>query len=143
MHNIHIVNGPNLNLVGRRQPEIYGSKSFEDYLVEIRAKYLDLADISYYQSNHEGSLLDYIQNIGFEDVGIILNAGAYTHTSIALADCISAITAPVVEVHISDIRTREAFRQHSYLEPVCVRSIVGHGLAGYDMAVDGLLGERS
>lgn len=143
MHSIHIVNGPNLNLLGRRQPEIYGNKSFEDYLSEIKEKYVDSAHISYYQSNHEGNLLDYIQNIGFENVGIILNAGAYTHTSIALADCISAVNAPVVEVHISDIKTREGFRHHSYLESVCVRSIVGHGLAGYDMAVDLLLGETS
>lgn len=136
MKRILIINGPNLNLLGRREPEIYGTKSFDDYFEDLVSKYKSKATLSYYQSNHEGFLIDKIQEVGFGIDGIILNAGGYTHTSIALADCVSAIESPVVEVHISDITKREPFRKLSYLEAVCAKSIMGHGLIGYDMAID-------
>lgn len=131
---IHIVNGPNLNLVGKREPEIYGHVSLDEYLEELKASFPD--DTIYtYQSNHEGYLLDYLHEHGFSDCGIVLNAGALTHTSIALADAIKGITAPVVEVHISNVYEREEFRHHSYIEPHCIHSIVGQGLPGYEEAV--------
>lgn len=139
MKRILIINGPNLNLLGKREPEIYGNKSFEEYFTELVAKYSDTAILSYYQSNHEGHLIDKIQEVGFDFEGIILNAGGYTHTSVALADCVSAVISPVIEVHISDITKREPFRKLSYLEAVCRKSIMGHGLIGYDMAIDFLL----
>lgn len=139
MKRILIINGPNLNLLGKREPEIYGNKSFEEYFEELVVKYSDTAILSYYQSNHEGYLIDKIQEVGFNFEGIVLNAGGYTHTSIALADCVSAVTSPVIEVHISDITKREQFRKLSYLEAVCRKSIMGHGLVGYDMAIDFLL----
>ncbi len=139
MKRILIINGPNLNLLGKREPEIYGNKSFEEYFEELVVKYSDTAILSYYQSNHEGYLIDKIQEVGFNFEGIVLNAGGYTHTSIALADCVSAVTSPVIEVHISDITKREPFRKLSYLEAVCRKSIMGHGLVGYDMAIDFLL----
>ena len=134
---IHIINGPNLNLLGRRQPEIYGSRSFESFFQELKDQFLDL-DLYYFQSNHEGYLIDRLHKIGFEPVGIVMNPGAYTHTSIAIADAISSIEAPVIEVHISNIYEREAFRHHSYLKPVCLQSIVGKGLNGYVEAIDSL-----
>lgn len=140
MKTILIINGPNLNLLGRREPEIYGSQSFEEYFEALVSKYSHIAALSYYQSNHEGNLIDKLQDVGFEIDGIILNAGGYTHTSVALADCVSALDSPVIEVHISDIFKREPFRKHSYLAPVCKSSIMGHGLKGYDMAIDFLLG---
>jgi 3-dehydroquinate dehydratase-2 len=133
-----IINGPNLNLLGVRQTEIYGTRSFEDYFKALKAQYPRI-QLEYYQSNHEGDLIDKLQAAGFSYYGIVLNAGAYTHTSIALADAVSAITTPVVEVHISDISKREDFRRHSYLTPVCKTMISGHGLKGYQMAVDYLL----
>jgi len=136
---ILIINGPNLNLLGKREPEIYGHLSFEEYFEGLVTKYSESATLSYYQSNHEGYLIDKLQELGFIIDGIILNAGGYTHTSVALADCVSAIKSPVVEVHISDISEREAFRKHSYLEAVCCSSIMGHGLLGYDMGIDFLL----
>ena len=139
MKDILIINGPNLNLLGKREPEIYGNQSFEDYFEELVGKYSDVATLSYFQSNHEGYLIDKLQEVGFAINGIILNAGGYTHTSVALADCVSAILSPVIEVHISDITKRESFRKHSYLEPVCKTSLMGHGLKGYDMAIDILL----
>lgn len=132
---ILIINGPNLNLLGKREPEIYGSRSFEQFLDELRAGFPDLT-LDYFQSNHEGALLDRLHEAGFSVNGIVLNAGAYTHTSIALADAVSAIPAPVIEVHISNIHKREAFRQHSYLSAVCVGSIAGLGLDGYRLAVE-------
>lgn len=135
---IHIVNGPNLNLLGRRQPEIYGGVSFEEYLVDLKAKF-SLLDIQYFQSNHEGSLIDYLQEHGYGDGGIVMNAGAYTHTSIAIADAIAAISAPVVEVHISDIYAREEFRHVSYMKANCIHSVVGKGLGGYEEAIAFLL----
>lgn len=136
---ICIINGPNLNLLGIRQPEIYGTQTFESYFLDLKETYASVAKLHYFQSNHEGALIDKIQAIGFEYDGILLNAGGYTHTSIALADCISAITTPVVEVHISNIKTRESFRQHSYLETVCIHSIMGQGLLGYNLSIDYIL----
>ena len=132
---ILILNGPNLNLLGRRQPEIYGSRSFEDYLQELRAMFP--ADrLLYLQSNHEGALIDALHEYGFGKVqGIVLNAGGYTHTSVSLRDAVAAIEVPVVEVHISNIYAREDFRRHSLLTDVCAESIVGQGLDGYRMAV--------
>ncbi|MFT6334757.1 MAG: 3-dehydroquinate dehydratase-2 [Saprospiraceae bacterium] len=139
MKQILIINGPNLNLLGKREPEIYGNLSFEEYFKVLVDRYSEMATLSYYQSNHEGNLIDKLQEVGFGIDGIILNAGGYTHTSIALADCVSAIVSQVIEVHISDITKREPFRKHSYLEPVCTTSIMGHGLKGYDMAIDFLI----
>lgn len=135
---ILIVNGPNLNLLGRREPGIYGSTSFEDYLPSLRASFPGV-EIDYFQSNHEGFLLDKIQEAGYDVDGIVLNAGAYTHTSVALHDCIRAIAAPVVEVHISNVHQREDFRHHSYLSPACLGVICGFGLESYRLAVEALL----
>lgn len=135
MNSIHIINGPNLNLLGKRQPEIYGNQSFEDFFEKIKQKYPKI-DLHYFQSNHEGALIDKLHEIGFDKVGIIINPGAYTHTSIALADAISAISAPVIEVHISNIYERESFRHHSYIKSECIESIVGKGLDGYLEAID-------
>lgn len=123
-------------MLGRRQPEIYGSQTFEAFFEELVAKYGDVADLSYYQSNHEGALIDKLHEVGFSFDGIVLNAGGYTHTSIALADAVSSIEAPVIEVHISDIHSRESFRQHSYLTPVCVAYFIGKGLPGYQEAIE-------
>ena len=131
---IHIINGPNLNLLGRREPDIYGSQTFEAFFGQLQSAFLGI-ELVYFQSNHEGVLLDYLHDIGFSADGIVLNAGALTHTSIALADAIGAITAPVIEVHISNVHKREAFRHHSYLTPKCVGCIVGLGLDGYRLAV--------
>lgn len=136
---ILIINGPNLNLLGKREPEIYGKEGFESTLVNLQEKYANLANISYFQSNHEGEIIDEIQNNGFSVDGIILNAGGFTHTSVAIADAVGAVTSPVVEVHISNIHARESFRHHSFLSPKCKGSIVGLGLKGYDLAVQALL----
>ena len=135
---IIIINGPNLNLLGLREPDIYGTVTFDAYFLQLAEQFKEEFELEYFQSNHEGALIDKIQEVGFDDVGIILNAGGYTHTSIALADCVSAITSPVIEVHISDIKKRESFRHHSYLENVCHSSIMGHGLDGYRMAIEAL-----
>ena len=135
---IHIINGPNLNLLGKREPEIYGQETFEMYLEGLQRRFSGVT-LHYFQSNHEGALIDYLHQHGFEDAGFIINAGAYTHTSIALADAISAIPATVVEVHISNVFAREPFRHHSYLSPVCKGSIVGLGLTGYQLAVEWFL----
>jgi 3-dehydroquinate dehydratase II len=129
-----IINGPNLNLLGTRQPEIYGSTTFEEYIPSLREKFED-HELIYLQSNHEGQLIDWLHQYGFSSDGIILNAGGYTHTSIALADAVKSITTPVVEVHISNIKEREIFRHHSYLEIVCIKSIMGEGLKGYEFAI--------
>jgi 3-dehydroquinate dehydratase-2 len=136
---IVIINGPNLNLLGRRSPEIYGNQSFEAYFEFLQLHFSDTVTLEYFQSNHEGALIDKIQEIGFEKVGIVLNAGGYSHTSIALADCVSAVTCPVIEVHISDIKNREHFRHHSFLEHVCHSTIIGKGLLGYQLAIEELL----
>lgn len=138
MLKIAIINGPNLNLLGKREPGIYGNQSFEDYLEELKGLFPQV-DFNYYQSNHEGSLIDKIQELGFEYDGIVLNAGGYTHTSIALHDCIKAVTTPVVEVHISDIRKREAFRHVSMIEAACKETIAGFGMDSYRRGVDVLL----
>lgn len=131
---IVIINGPNLNLLGRREPEIYGTMSFDDYLLQLRAQFPEV-EIVYFQSNHEGAIIDCLQSWDGHCDGIVLNAGAYTHTSIAIRDCVSAISVPVVEVHISDIRKREPFRRYSFLTEVCQSTIMGKGLAGYAEAV--------
>lgn len=137
LHNmkICIINGPNLNLLGRREPHIYGTRSFDDFFGELQQRYPQI-ELTYFQSNHEGALIDRIQQEGFSSDGIVLNAAGYSHTSIALRDAVSAIQAPVVEVHISDISRRETFRHHSYLTDVCQTSFVGHGLEGYALAID-------
>jgi 3-dehydroquinate dehydratase-2 len=134
-----ILNGPNLNLLGKREPEIYGSQTFQDYFAELTPQYSD-HDLIYFQSNHEGALIDKIQEVGFSFDGIVFNPGGYTHTSVALADTVSAVTTPVVEVHISNIYEREAFRHHSYIKAVAAHSIIGQGLDGYRQAVDYLIG---
>lgn len=135
---ILIVNGPNLNLLGRREPTVYGNCSFTDYLEKLRAQYPQV-QIDYFQSNIEGELIDKLQEVGFSYDGIVLNAGAYTHTSIALHDCIRAITTPVVEVHISNVHAREEFRHHSFLSSVCRGVICGFGLDSYRLALEGIL----
>ena len=135
---ILIINGPNLNLLGTREPDVYGSRSFEDYLKELRAQYPDV-ELSYYQSNHEGALIDKLHEVGFTADGIILNAGAYTHTSVALHDAIRAITAPVIEVHISNVHQREEFRHHSLISAACRGVICGFGLDSYRLALEGIL----
>ena len=141
---IAIINGPNLNLLGRREPSIYGTRSMEQVLVDIQRMYPEVY-FEYRQSNHEGVLIDWIQELGLLAManepcdGIILNAGGYTHTSVALRDAIACSQVPVIEVHISDITQREAFRQISLLTDVCQHSIIGHGIEGYQEAVDWLL----
>lgn len=130
-----IINGPNLNLLGKREPEVYGGKSFEDFLPGLREKY-SFAKIDYYQSNVEGELINKLHACGFSYDGIILNAGGYTHTSVALADAVAAITTPVVEVHISNIFAREDYRHVSYLGKNCAGSISGFGLRSYELAIE-------
>jgi 3-dehydroquinate dehydratase-2 len=136
--NIHIINGPNLNLLGVREKSIYGDSSFETYLTGLKSKYPDV-NITYYQSNVEGELINKLHEIGFSEDGIILNAGAYTHTSVAIADAIAAINTPVVEVHISNVHKREEFRHHSFLSANCKGVIVGFGMDGYRLAVESLI----
>ena len=133
-----IINGPNLNLLGRREPEIYGSNSFEAYLNELRKKMPDV-NIDYYQSNIEGELINKMQEVGFTYDGIVLNAGAYTHTSIALQDCIRSLKAPVVEVHISNVHKREEFRHKSMISCACLGVICGFGLDSYRLAIEGII----
>lgn len=133
MH-ILIINGPNLNLLGSREPEIYGPQNFETYFNELRSRFSGI-QLEYFQSNHEGAILDHLHQAGTTADGIVLNAGAYSHTSIAIADAVAAIQTPVVEVHISNVHAREVFRHHSHLSAKCVGSIVGLGLEGYALAV--------
>lgn len=135
---IMIINGPNLNLLGTREPEIYGGRSFEDYLIELQQKFTGIK-LEYYQSNIEGEIITKIQDIGFTYNGIILNAGAYTHTSIGIADAVKAITTPVIEVHISNTFSRESFRHKSYLSPVAEGVIIGFGLRSYELAIQSFL----
>ena len=132
---IQIINGPNLNLLGVREPDVYGCTSFDDFLPRLRACFPDV-QIDSFQSNIEGELIDTLQAVGFQCDGIVLNAGAYTHTSIALADCIRAISAPVVEVHISNVHQREAFRHQSMIAAACRGVICGFGLDGYRLAIE-------
>lgn len=138
---IQIINGPNINLLGKREPSIYGSVTFEDYLAELRKRYADL-EIDYFQSNIEGEMIDCIQQVGFEVDGIILNAGAYTHTSIALQDAIRSVTSPVIEVHISNVHSRESFPHVSMIACACKVVICGFGLNSYRLALEALLGNK-
>jgi 3-dehydroquinate dehydratase II len=137
---ILIVNGPNLNLLGIREPGIYGTASFDDYLPRLQAMYPDIT-LDYYQSNIEGELINRMQQEGFSADGIVLNAGAYTHTSIALRDCISSLKAPVIEVHISNVHRREEFRHRSMISAVCQGVICGFGLDSYRLAIEALRGD--
>lgn len=139
---IEIINGPNLNLLGVREPGIYGSEGFDTYLTALRQKYPDVT-INYYQSNEEGKLIDRIHATGFTADGIILNAGAYTHTSIALHDAIRAVPAPVVEVHISNVHKREEFRRKSIISPACTGVICGFGLDSYRLALEAIAGAHA
>lgn len=138
---IQIINGPNINLLGKREPSIYGSVTFEEYLAELRKKYPDV-ELGYFQSNVEGEIIDIIQQTGFDVDGIILNAGAYTHTSIALQDAIRSVTSPVVEVHISNVHAREQFRHVSMIACACKGVICGFGLNSYRLALEALLDNR-
>jgi 3-dehydroquinate dehydratase II len=131
---IAIINGPNLNLLGKREPGIYGSKSFEEFFDQLKQQ-LAAVELTYFQSNVEGELINELQRIGFDVDGVVMNPGGYTHTSVAIADAISAITAPVVEVHISNIYAREEFRKHSVVSSKCKGSINGLGLKGYELAI--------
>ena len=138
MKKILILNGPNLNLLGIREPHIYGHETFEMFFLKLKERFSDM-DLTYFQSNHEGDLIDKLQEVGFEIDGIVFNPGGFTHTSIALADTVSAITCPVIEVHISNIYERESFRHHSYIKLVAMDSIVGKGLEGYSLAIEKLI----
>ncbi|MCE5226037.1 MAG: type II 3-dehydroquinate dehydratase [Porphyromonadaceae bacterium] len=138
MKKIQIINGPNLNLLGKREPTVYGNASFEVYLDTLRKNYPELK-ISYFQSNIEGELLNKIHEVGFDYDGIILNAGAYTHTSIALYDAIKAVSTPVVEVHISNVHARESFRHESKISAACKGVILGFGLNSYKLAMESFL----
>lgn len=138
MKQIQIINGPNLNLIGKRELEIYGKMAFEDYFEGLRKKFPDVS-IHHFQSNHEGDLIDKIHEIGFDYHGIVLNGGALTHYSYALADALKAVPVPAVEVHISDIYAREDFRKNSVTGPNCVEIISGQGMDGYEKAVRKLL----
>jgi len=137
MH-IEIINGPNLNLLGRREPEKYGHSSFEDYLLGLKSRYPDI-DLNYYQSNIEGEIVNEIQKSGFSADGIILNAGGYTHTSVSITDAIAAIKTPVIEVHITNIAAREEFRHTSLIGRSCAGSISGFGLDSYRLAAEALI----
>lgn len=133
-----IINGPNLNLLGKREKSIYGDKDFEGFFADLQKEFPTI-EMNYFQSNHEGAILDKIHEIGFSEDGIIINAGALTHTSIALADAIAAVNTPVVEVHISNIHAREEFRHKSMIAPNCVGMIAGLGLNGYRLAIQHFL----
>ena len=134
---IAIINGPNLNLVGKREPEMYGHRSMDDFMEALKNKYAE-QEIDYFQSNVEGELINELQRVGFSADSILLNAGAYTHTSIAIADAVKAITSPVIEIHLSNIFAREEFRKQSFLSPVCKAIISGFGLKGYELAIESL-----
>ena len=133
-----IINGPNLNLLGTREPEVYGNLSFSEFLTELKAKYSNLT-IEYFQSNIEGELINKLQEVGFTFDGIILNAAAYTHTSVGIGDAVKAISTPVIEVHISNTFSREEFRHHSYISPNAHGVILGFGLQSYDLAIQSFL----
>ncbi len=140
MKKLMIINGPNLNLLGKREPEIYGSETFEVYLNTLKSKFSTVS-FDYFQSNIEGELIDKIQEVGFSYDGIILNAAAYTHTSIGIGDAIKAITTPVVEVHISNTFSREDFRHQSYISPNARGVILGFGLQSYDLAIESFINQ--
>jgi len=133
-----IINGPNLNLLGKREPTIYGDKSFDDFLESLKSKYPSI-QIDYFQSNIEGELIDKIHEVGFSYDGIILNAAAYTHTSVGIGDAVKGISTSVVEVHISNIYQRENFRHHSFIAPNAKGIIVGFGLQGYELAINSFI----
>ena len=135
---IQIINGPNLNLLGTREPGIYGSTTFEDCLEKLRRQH-PMVEIDYFQSNIEGELIDKLQQTGFSCDGIVLNAGAYTHTSIALLDCIRSLKSPVIEVHISNVHSREEFRHKSMIAPACMGVICGFGMDSYRLAVEAIM----
>ncbi len=135
---IIIINGPNLNLLGKREPEIYGSATFEDYYKKLQEKFPKV-EFTYFQSNIEGELIGKIQEVGFSYDGIVLNAAAYTHTSVGIGDAIKAVTTPVIEVHISNTHKREAYRHVSYISPVAKGVILGFGLQSYDLAIQSFL----
>lgn len=139
MKKVLIINGPNLNLLGRREPGIYGHETMESCLSGLR----ELCDIEYFQSNHEGEIIDKLHSVGFDGsyAGVVLNAGAYTHTSVAIADAIAAIELPVIEVHISNVHAREDFRHHSMISGVCKGVIAGFGLESYRLGVEALIGK--
>lgn len=138
MKKIIIINGPNLNLLGKREPEIYGTQTFEDIFNQLK-KTFNQVELFYYQSNVEGELINKLHDVGFSFDGIVLNAGAYTHTSVAIADAIKAIKTPVVEVHISNTFAREPFRHYSYISPVAKGIIVGFGFQSYHLAIQSFL----
>ena len=133
-----IINGPNLNLLGKREPEIYGSDTFEDIFKNLQAKFSNI-DLSYFQSNIEGELIDKLHEVGFDYDGIILNAAAYTHTSVGIGDAVKGIEVPVVEVHISNVHAREEFRHLSYIAPNAKGVILGFGIKSYELAIDSFL----
>ena len=132
---ISIINGPNLNLLGKRETDIYGNMSFEEFLESLRKKYANI-EISYFQSNVEGELINELQRVGFDHDGIIFNPGGYTHTSVAIGDAVAAIKTPVIEVHISNVHAREEFRKISHVSGKAIGSIIGLGLKGYELAVE-------
>lgn len=136
--NIIIINGPNLNLLGKREPEIYGNSSFEDFFKLLEEKY-DTINLHYFQSNIEGELIDKLHEVGFSYDGIILNAGAYTHTSIAIGDAVAGVNSPVIEVHISNTFSREEFRHQSFIAPNATGIIIGFGLKSYELALQSFL----
>ena len=140
MNRVLIINGPNLNLLGVREPGIYGNSSMETYLETLRSRYLNYS-IEYFQSNHEGAIIDKLHEVGFDESlnGIILNAGAYTHTSLAIADAISAIQVPVIEVHISNVHSREEVRHRSMISGVCRGVIAGFGMNSYRLAIEAIM----
>ncbi|MGI5976023.1 MAG: type II 3-dehydroquinate dehydratase [Paludibacter sp.] len=138
MKRIQIINGPNLNLLGKREPSVYGNQPFEVYFDELKTKYPQI-DLFYFQSNIEGEIVNKLHEVGFDFDGIIINAGAYTHTSIAIADAIRAIKTPTIEVHISNVYQREAYRHSSYLSEVCKGCILGFGLDSYRLAIESFL----
>jgi 3-dehydroquinate dehydratase II len=135
---IMIINGPNLNLLGKREPEVYGNITFEDYLQELRDKYTAIS-LEYFQSNIEGELIDKIQEVGFAYDGIILNAAAYTHTSVGIGDAVKAVSSPVIEVHISNTFSREAFRHQSFISANAKGIVIGFGLKSYELALQSFL----
>jgi 3-dehydroquinate dehydratase II len=135
---IQIINGPNLNLLGKREPEKYGTQSFGEYLEKLRQEFPKI-DIDYFQSNVEGEIINKIHEVGFDYNGIILNAGGYTHTSVSIADAVAAVKAPVIEVHITNISAREDFRHNSIVGKYCTGSIIGLGLYGYKLAVEAVI----
>ena len=133
-----ILNGPNLNLLGQREPEVYGNQSFDSYFDELKLQF-PLVQLDYFQSNVEGEIINKLQEVGFSYDGILLNAGAYTHTSVAISDCVKAITSPVIEVHISNTFSRETFRHQSYISPHAKGVVIGFGLKSYALAIQSFL----